>query len=98
MTDPVVPTPAAAPVVATGAVDPGKTLGIVGLILSFVGPASLLGFILCIVARNMSKKAGFKNTPATVGIVIGIIVLVISVIFIIIAAVTGGVSGSVSVN
>lgn len=49
----------------------GKTLGVVGLILSFFsGP---LGLILSAVARSQSKKAGLKNTPATVGIVIGLI-------------------------
>lgn len=69
------PAPAAAP-----AAVPGKTLGIVGLILAFIGPLSLLGLILSIVAKVQSKRAGVKNTPATVGIVIGIIVIVLTIV------------------
>jgi hypothetical protein len=49
----------------------GKTLGIVGLILSFFsGP---IGLIVSAVARSQSKKAGLKNGPATAGIVIGVL-------------------------
>ena len=53
------------------AVVPGKTLGIVALILAFI--ASPIGFILGLVAKSQSKKAGAKNTPATVAIVLGLI-------------------------
>jgi hypothetical protein len=49
--------------------DPGKTLGIVGLILSFF--TALIGLIISAVALSKSRKAGFKNTPALVGIIIG---------------------------
>ena len=63
-------TPAPAPAAAAPAV-PGKTLGIVALILAFVAP--LIGAILGFVARAQSKAAGVKNTPATVAIVLGII-------------------------
>jgi hypothetical protein len=80
MTDPVVPTPAQSPVPTAPAAVPGKTLGIVGLILAFIGPVSLIGLIISIVARSQSKKAGFSNTPATVGIVIGILVLIGTII------------------
>ena len=80
------PAPAPAPVPAAAA--PGKTLGVVGLILSFFGPVSLIGLILSIVARSQSKKAGVSNTPATVGIVIGLIVLVISIISIIVLGIS----------
>lgn len=49
----------------------GKTLGIVGLILSlFSGP---IGLIVSAIARSQSKKAGLKNGPATAGIVIGLL-------------------------
>ena len=48
---------------------PGKTLGIVGLILSFF--VSLVGLIMSIVAVVQSKKAGAKNVPGIIGIVIG---------------------------
>jgi hypothetical protein len=57
---------------------PGKTLGIVGLVLTFV--FTLLGLILSIVAFSQSKSAGFKNTPAKVGIILGIIFIVLGVI------------------
>jgi len=67
------PPPAAAP---APAVVPGKTLGIVGLILAFIGPVALLGLILSIVAKVQSKNAGVKNTPATAGIIVSIIVIV----------------------
>ena len=80
-------TPAPVPAPAAPASAPGKTLGIVGLILSFFGPVSLIGLILSIVARSQSKKAGVSNTPATIGIVIGIIVLVITIISFIVAGV-----------
>ena len=71
------PAPAASP--APAAV-PGKTLGIVGLILAFIGPLSLLGLILSIVAKVQSKRAGVKNTPATAGIIVGIIVIVLTIV------------------
>ena len=75
-------TPAPAPSV------PGKTLGIVGLVLAFLFP--LLGLILSIVARVQSKNAGVKNTPATVGIVLSIIFLVVGAI----VAIAVGIGGA----
>ncbi|WP_344801268.1 hypothetical protein [Microlunatus ginsengisoli] len=49
--------------------DPGRTLGIVGLILSpFVG---LVGLILSLVALRRSKRAGFGNVPAMIGAIVG---------------------------
>jgi hypothetical protein len=58
--------------------DPGKTLGIIGLVLSFF--TALIGMIISIVAYRQSKKAGFKNTPALVGIIVGAIGTVIGII------------------
>jgi len=60
---------------------PGKTLGIVGLILAFVMP--LLGLILSIVAKVQSRGAGAKNTPATVGIVLSIIFIVVYILILV---------------
>ncbi|WP_154798004.1 DUF4190 domain-containing protein [Cellulosimicrobium protaetiae] len=60
--------------------DPGKTMGIVGLVLSFLGCLSIVGLILSIVAFNKSKKAGYKNNLALAGIIVGAIVLVISIV------------------
>ena len=59
---------------------PGKTLGIVALILAFI--SSPIGFILGLVARSQSKKAGVSNTPATVAIVLGLIGTIIIAIII----------------
>lgn len=66
------PAPTPAPVV------PGKTLGIVALIVTFF--FSIVGLILGIVARNQSKAAGVENTPAKVAIILGIIFTVLSII------------------
>jgi len=78
MTD-ATPAPASAPVPAPAGTDyPGKTLGIVGLILTFL--FTLVGLILSIVAFNQSKAAGFKNTPAKVGIILGIVFIVLGII------------------
>ena len=60
--------------------DPGKTMGIIGLVLSFLGCLSIVGLILSIVALNKSKKAGYKNGIALAGIIVGAVVLVASII------------------
>lgn len=60
--------------------DPGKTMGIVGLVLSFLGCLSIVGLILSIVALNKSKKAGYKNGVALAGIIVGAVVLVGTII------------------
>jgi len=59
------------PYVAAPAVDPGRTLGIAGLVLSIF--TSAVGLVLSIIAFRKSKRAGFKNTAALAGIVIGAI-------------------------
>ncbi len=60
--------------------DPGRTLGIVGLVLSFGG---LIGLILSVVAFKQSKQAGFTNGLAKAGIVVGSIMTALSVIYLI---------------
>lgn len=55
----------------SAAEDPGRTLGIVGLVLAFV--TSLPGLIVSIIAHRKSKAAGFNNVIAKVGIVVGAI-------------------------
>ncbi|UCR90644.1 DUF4190 domain-containing protein [Mycetocola spongiae] len=59
---------------------PGKTLGIVGFILAFLGPLSLVGLVLSIVALMQSKRAQVSNGLAVAGIVVASIVLVGSII------------------
>jgi len=61
---------------------PGKTLGIIGLIASV--PFNVIGLILSIVALVQSKKAGYKNTPAVIGIIIGSVITIATVIVIIV--------------
>ncbi|WP_251150527.1 DUF4190 domain-containing protein [Cellulosimicrobium sp. Marseille-Q4280] len=60
--------------------NPGKTLGIVGFVLSFLGCLSIVGIILSIVALNKSKKAGYGNGLAIAGIIIGVLVLIGTII------------------
>lgn len=63
------------------AVDPGKTFGIVGFVMVFVG-LQLIGLIFSIIGFNKSKKAGFKNTLAKVGIILNSIILAIAIVVI----------------
>lgn len=85
-----------APVPTTGAIEvnPGKTLGIVGLVMSFFFGLNIVGLILSIVGLNKSKKAGMKNTPAFAGIIVSIVTIIIGVIVVIaiVAIAAAGVS------
>lgn len=67
------------------AVNPGKTLGIVSLILSIVG-VGLVGLILGIIGLNKSKAAGQKNGLALAGIIVGALNIVASIILIVVLA------------
>ncbi len=58
---------------------PGKTLGIVGLVLVFF--TGIVGLILSAVALNQSKKAGYTNTPAKVGLILGIVFVALGLLF-----------------
>ena len=60
------------------AVDPGRTMGIIGLILAFF--CSLVGLVVSVLAYNKSKAAGFKNNIALAGIIVGVISLVLGII------------------
>jgi hypothetical protein len=63
--------------------DPGKTLGIIGLVLCFV--VSIAGLIVSIIAKKKSEAAGFtNNTPAKVGVILGWIFTILGLIGIII--------------
>lgn len=57
---------------------PGRTLGIVGLILSFF--TGLIGLVVSIIALRQSRRAGFSNTPAVIGIVVGAITTLVGII------------------
>lgn len=77
---------------------PGKTLGIVGLIVAIF--ANIVGMIISIIAFNQSKSAGYKNTPALAGIIVGAVLAGLAIIATIIvfavfaAAFNAGVYGS----
>jgi len=79
-------TSSSSPVAAPAGTDfPGKTLGIVGLVLAIF--FNLIGLIISAVALNQSKQAGYKNTPALAGIIIGAVLLVLGIIIAIIVGV-----------
>lgn len=74
---------------------PGKTLGIVGLILAIF--FNLIGLIVSVVALNQSKAAGYKNPLAKAGIIVGAVLLALTVIStIILVVVSFSLAGSVS--
>jgi hypothetical protein len=64
--------------------NPGKTMGIVALVLSIIG-LHLIGVIVGFVGLNQSKKAGQKNGFALAGIIIGFIGMII-----VLALIAGG--------
>lgn len=66
---------------------PGKTLGIVALILAIVPFTQLIGLILGIVALVQSRKAGAKNGIALAAIIVGAALLVISIILVVVLVV-----------
>jgi hypothetical protein len=63
--------------------NPGKTLGIVGLICAIIWPISIVGLIISIIAMVKSRKAGMGNGFALAGIIIGAIGVITGIIAII---------------
>ena len=57
---------------------PGKTLGIVGLVLAIFMP--VVGIIISAIALNQSKSAGFENKLAKIGVILGIVLTILGVI------------------
>lgn len=79
--------------------NPGKTLGIVGLVLGVVGfvvmfLAPIAGLIVSIIGLSKSKKAGQKNGLAIAGIIVSSVALIaniiVTIVLISIAATFGG--------
>jgi hypothetical protein len=58
--------------------DPGRTLGLVGLVLAFV--ANWIGLIISVVALRRSKRAGFHNGLAKAGVIVGSITTALGLI------------------
>jgi hypothetical protein len=72
---------------------PGKTLGLIGLILAIVAP--VVGIIVSAVALSQSKKAGFENKLAKIGLIVGIVLTVLIVVLYVVvfaSALSAGVS------
>lgn len=68
--------------------DPGKTMGIVGLVLGIAGlffwfVAPIAAIIVSAIARGKSKRAGFANAPALWGLILGIVFLVLNILAVI---------------
>lgn len=64
---------------APGVDYPGKTLGVVGLVVAIF--FNVIGLIISAIAFSQSKKAGYKNTPALVGIIVGAVLFALGIIF-----------------
>jgi H+/Cl- antiporter ClcA len=58
---------------------PGKTLGIVGLVLAIF--CSLIGAIVSFIAYRQSAAAGWKNNVALAGIIVGVVLFVLSIVY-----------------
>ncbi|GAA1829012.1 hypothetical protein ACFFOM_12865 [Microlunatus capsulatus] len=58
---------------------PGKTLGIVGLVLAIF--CSLIGAIVSFIAYRQSAAAGWKNNVALAGVIVGLVLFVIGLVF-----------------
>jgi len=58
-------------------VDPGRTLGIVGLVLAFL--MAPVGLVVSIIAYRKSKAAGFRAGLPLVGIIVAAIFLLIGI-------------------
>lgn len=52
---------------------PGKTLGIVGLVVAVF--FTFVGSIISFVAWRQSRAAGYRNTPALIGFSLGLVLL-----------------------
>ncbi|MEY2848970.1 MAG: hypothetical protein RI885_1635 [Actinomycetota bacterium] len=86
---PAQPVPSASPTPGAPAVNPGRTLGIVGLVLGIVGffvafLAPIAGLIVSILGLNKSKKAGHKNGLAVAGIIVSIVALIANIIAVVV--------------
>lgn len=85
------PPPAPAYTQPQGDTYPGKTLGVVALVLScifFLGISVLVGLILGIVALVQSKNAGRKNGPALAAVIVASVLIVLGIIIGVIVALT----------
>jgi len=62
---------------------PGRTLGIVGFVLSFFFLLDIGGLILCIIALVQARRAGQRNGLAVAGIVVSVVGILVSAVVVI---------------
>ena len=79
---PIAPAPFGAPAAAR---NPYGTLGVVGFALSLLGPLSIAGLVVSIVALVQSKRRGFGNGFALAGIIIAGVGLLVAAVVIAVA-------------
>lgn len=58
--------------------DPGRTLGIVGLVLAILFP--IAGLVVSLIARSRSRAAGFTNGLAKAGVIVSIVIIAASTV------------------
>jgi hypothetical protein len=58
--------------------DPGRTLGIIGLVLAFV--VSVAGIIVSAIALRESRRAGYSNGFALAGLILSIVFTVVGLV------------------
>ncbi len=61
---------------------PGRLMGILGLVLAI--PFSVIGLILSIVGLVQAKKAGVKNVPGFIGLILSVLVIIAEVVLLVI--------------
>ena len=65
---------------AAPASDPGRVLGIIGLITAIIPCTWWIGLILSIIGFVLSRRVGIKNNLALAGIIVAAVWLIISII------------------
>jgi len=80
---PVAPAPGAPTAAAPG--NPYVTLAVIGFALSLLGPLSIAGLVVSIVALVKSKRRGFGNGFALAGIIIAGVGLLVAAVVIALA-------------
>ncbi|CAN5339541.1 hypothetical protein BH09ACT6_BH09ACT6_08470 [soil metagenome] len=66
---------------------PGKTLGIVALVVAIF--FNIIGLILGIVALVQSRRVGAKNGPAVAAIIVGAVLFVLGIVIAIVVVAVG---------
>ncbi|WP_405372541.1 MULTISPECIES: DUF4190 domain-containing protein [unclassified Microbacterium] len=72
--------PQYAPQPVSGGPVPGRTMGIIALILAIIPFTQLIGLILGIVALVQSRKAGQKNGLAIAAIIVSVVLMILGII------------------